>query len=205
MTETPSPDRIGESSQRAYARFAGLVYPVVTALDRIGISLGLAVNSINPASAASTPRGHESNGIEVASGQEMATSSSVWQASPPPCPQAPLARSRLATGPSGPSHHGSAHLGENRGVEGEGGTARCRHGLLRIGCTDCRYAGFKPVYISAGGQAYHRSANCSALRDGQRFVDRRGGQVSAVEQVLFSDDRVADRHPCPACRPPSRP
>ncbi len=68
----------------------------------------------------------------------------------------------------------------------------------------CRNERSAPVYITAGGSAYHRHDRCPALQQGQRRVERRGGHVAPVEPVPLSSDRLVGRYPCSECRPPER-
>ena len=81
-------------------------------------------------------------------------------------------------------------------------TDSCPHGTRAEWCGMCRNQGV--VYISAGGDAYHARPDCSALLDGQRYVERRGGTPAPIESVPLASDRAAERSACAVCRPTRR-
>ena len=76
----------------------------------------------------------------------------------------------------------------------------CVHGMPDpSGCSYCRYADEGSVWISDGGAAFHRARDCEALAEGQRRVERWGGQVSEVRQVPHATAIRLSREPCLVC------
>lgn len=70
-------------------------------------------------------------------------------------------------------------------------------------CPTCKPKSLsKVVYITAGGQAYHRSLDCEGLHEGQRFVAQRGGTPSDPTSVSVSAAKREGREPCLVCWPP---
>ena len=61
----------------------------------------------------------------------------------------------------------------------------CRHGELNPAfCSICRNEEPQKrviVYFTSGGQHFHRAASCTALSDGQKIVEARGGTPSLIE------------------------
>ena len=51
----------------------------------------------------------------------------------------------------------------------------CKHGLALETCALCRDE--TPVYMSAGGIAYHQRRDCPAFESGQDIVLERGGEL----------------------------
>ena len=75
----------------------------------------------------------------------------------------------------------------------------CRtHGIAW--CPDC-----KPretdVIVVAGGSAYHRTVRCQALIEGQRSIERKGGQPSPIQAIRLSTAKAQARSACLVCRP----
>lgn len=70
-------------------------------------------------------------------------------------------------------------------------------------CPQCKPKSLsKVVYITAGGQAYHRSLHCEALQDGQRLVEKRGGTPDDPTSLSMGAAKVGGRQPCLICFPP---
>jgi hypothetical protein len=64
-----------------------------------------------------------------------------------------------------------------------------------------RSAATSTVYISGGGEAYHRTDRCAGLLEGRRMVERRGGVVEAVDKVTVATAEYLHRTPCQVCMP----
>jgi hypothetical protein len=75
----------------------------------------------------------------------------------------------------------------------------CAHGLERAWCSYCGHASEGSVWISDGGAAFHKDRDCEALADGQRRVERWGGQASEVHQVAVATALRLSRQPCLVC------
>jgi hypothetical protein len=82
--------------------------------------------------------------------------------------------------------------------------ALCRHELAPDQCGLCRprgEAGPRQVVITAGGYAFHSSASCELLREGQEIVSRRGGRPEPIERVAYVEAVAVGREPCRGCYP----
>ena len=67
-------------------------------------------------------------------------------------------------------------------------------------CPDCKPASEKQtVYISDGGTAYHKRADCAGLEDGQRYVENRGGTPSEIKAIQVSGAKSRGRQKCLVC------
>lgn len=75
----------------------------------------------------------------------------------------------------------------------------CKHGLASGTCSICGDGDEPIVYISGGGQSFHRRPNCEALRGGQEKVGDRGGQISTVKPVSLREAERQGRRPCRTC------
>jgi hypothetical protein len=77
----------------------------------------------------------------------------------------------------------------------------CIHGLAAGTCSIChaqsRFGAV--VYISGGGQTFHRTSRCWALHRGQRRVEHWGGEVADVVRVSPAEALERGRQPCAAC------
>lgn len=76
----------------------------------------------------------------------------------------------------------------------------CPHGTRQEWCASCRTKGAPAIYITSGGQVYHRTVQCNALRQGQRRVERHGGTPAAIESVALGSERLGGRAPCSVCK-----
>jgi len=87
---------------------------------------------------------------------------------------------------------------------------RCKHGEIAAWCgeSEC-YARRKGlptrVWRTQQGKAYHRTAECEALVDGQRMAERRGMTASTPEQVPLSVAMSAGLGECFHCFPENVP
>jgi len=69
-------------------------------------------------------------------------------------------------------------------------------------CPMCRPKSLSTVvYVTAGGQAFHRSLDCEALQDGQHLVAKRGGTPADPTSVSVSAAKRDGREPCLVCWP----
>lgn len=75
----------------------------------------------------------------------------------------------------------------------------CVHGLPEGCCSYCKHAGEGSVWISGGGGVFHRDCDCEGLIDGQRAVERRGGEPDDVIQVAMATALRLSREPCLVC------
>lgn len=86
---------------------------------------------------------------------------------------------------------------------------RCVHELVVGQCTECSPVppGLTArVLITRGGQVFHRTVHCEALRDGQRKASRRFHQdVHTPQNVPLSVALAEGRGACRPCFPRYRP
>ena len=85
---------------------------------------------------------------------------------------------------------------------------RCKHDFLPGQCLHCTPVpdGLVPrVVVTAGGSVFHRSADCEALRDGQRKVRRSGKDTHDPQNVALAVAVADDRGACIPCFPSYRP
>jgi len=69
-------------------------------------------------------------------------------------------------------------------------------------CPQCKPKSLsKVVYVTSGGQAYHLSLDCEALRDGQQLVEKRGGTPADPTSMSVSAAKRDGREPCLVCWP----
>ena len=73
----------------------------------------------------------------------------------------------------------------------------CKHGLEESFCSVCRHP--DPVYVTAGGVAYHRRPDCEHLAEGQALVDRRAGSTAPIQLVTESKAEAMGRRRCRHC------
>jgi hypothetical protein len=80
----------------------------------------------------------------------------------------------------------------------------CRHGLLPGQCAEC---GRRPrgvprmVWITKGGDAFHRDPDCEALIAGQGYAERLGQRTHEPESVAYTTARASGRSACLYCLP----
>jgi len=60
------------------------------------------------------------------------------------------------------------------------------------------------VYLSSGGNVFHKAKNCAGLIEGQKKVRRRGGTPGLVRPVALKQAKNKGREPCLVCFPPNR-
>jgi len=80
--------------------------------------------------------------------------------------------------------------------------SRCVHDLITRQCWQCRpSAGTRPdrVAVTSGGAVFHLSEGCTALHDGWRYIERRGGVRSELTWVPTVDALAAGRGACEVC------
>lgn len=78
--------------------------------------------------------------------------------------------------------------------------SECIHGMGDPSwCSFCRYTDEGSVWISDGGAAFHRNRDCEALAEGQRRVERWGGETHEVRQVARPTAERLGRQPCLVC------
>ena len=85
---------------------------------------------------------------------------------------------------------------------------RCKHDLPSAQCGDCRPVptGLTArVAVTRGGQVFHRSAGCRALREGQRHIVWRGGSPDEAVVVSLGEAQASGRAACIVCFPHYRP
>jgi hypothetical protein len=76
----------------------------------------------------------------------------------------------------------------------------CIHDLVAASCSTCKPSRFpKTVWVSGGGQSFHRSRSCPALRRGQDRVERWGGEVADVRSVSRNEAFAKGYQPCERC------
>jgi hypothetical protein len=69
-------------------------------------------------------------------------------------------------------------------------------------CPDCAPApqGMpKFVFTTAGGQVFHRSSTCKALREGQEYAIRLGMETHPPRRVSLAAARAEGRGECAYC------
>ena len=76
---------------------------------------------------------------------------------------------------------------------------RCVHGMLKSTCAGCKTLGRPRVFLSGGGDTYHRSATCPAFLIGRRKAQWRGRENRPVEMVNEFEASLRDFIPCQAC------
>jgi hypothetical protein len=83
------------------------------------------------------------------------------------------------------------------------GEERCRHDMLPGTCADCRPTGRFParVVVTSGGSAFHRSADCALLKEGQRMARRYGQETHDPATVPLAVARQQGRGECSECFP----
>ena len=81
------------------------------------------------------------------------------------------------------------------------GDDRCRHDMLPGQCADCAAAGRFParVVVTSGGSAFHRTANCPLLQEGQENARRYGQRTHEPETVPLAVAQAQSRGECSAC------
>ena len=57
------------------------------------------------------------------------------------------------------------------------------------------------VWVSGGGNVYHRNKGCASLLEGQVKVERRGGDCAPVLQRTRAWSQAVGRAPCWTCTP----
>jgi hypothetical protein len=77
----------------------------------------------------------------------------------------------------------------------------CKHGLRTITCGACKAIRMPPVYVSAGGDAYHSRSRCPAFLEGQRKARRVYDSVHEIRLVSQIEASLGDYLPCRACFP----
>jgi ribonuclease HI len=80
--------------------------------------------------------------------------------------------------------------------------SRCVHDLIIRQCWQCRpSASMRPerVAVTSGGAVFHLSEDCTALNDGWRRIERRGGVRSDLTWVPTVDAITAGRGACEIC------
>jgi hypothetical protein len=80
--------------------------------------------------------------------------------------------------------------------------SRCVHELVTRQCWQCRpKAGTRPdrVAVTSGGAVFHLSEGCTALHDGWRSIERRGGVRSELTWVATVDALATGRGACEVC------
>lgn len=81
----------------------------------------------------------------------------------------------------------------------------CQHDMVPAYCALCRPL---PVGIlsrgfrTKGGDAYHNDDRCDWLRKGQRFAERKGMEIHAIEPVAWHSISPGQLVPCEACCTP---
>jgi hypothetical protein len=76
----------------------------------------------------------------------------------------------------------------------------CKHGLRAITCGACKARRMPPVYVSAGGDAFHSRPRCPAFLEGQRKAEWHG-DVHPIRLVSQIEASLRDYLPCRACYP----
>jgi len=79
----------------------------------------------------------------------------------------------------------------------------CPHELPPAQCAICsaRKSGAR-VWITGGGQRYHRQPDCGSLVYGQEWVEGRGGQATEPRKVTLDDAIQQGLVACADCLPP---
>ena len=79
---------------------------------------------------------------------------------------------------------------------------QCKHGIPSGFCATCRAFSQPPVYLSAGGDTFHRTTQCPAYLEGRRKADRAGFSLYELQRVTRLRALDLGRVSCLYCYPP---